>query len=130
MDIGNRIKFYRKVKGYTLKELAEIIGVTYPYISDMENNKKSPSMETLQKLSNALETPVYAFFTDSEVENVNSSIPLSPETLIEQARTLFMSEFLSAKDKDTVFKDITDAFFESKGVSTNDKKRNGTGKGD
>ncbi|QEZ68022.1 XRE family transcriptional regulator [Paraclostridium bifermentans] len=54
MNIGANIKKFRKEKGLTQKELAEKIGVSGAYIQQIENNKKNPSIKTLNKISSAL----------------------------------------------------------------------------
>lgn len=54
--LGEFIKELRKEKGYTLREVAEKTGISNTYISNLENGvKDSPSMETLFKLSRALD---------------------------------------------------------------------------
>ncbi|MFB2517499.1 helix-turn-helix domain-containing protein [Lysinibacillus sp. OTC-L20] len=54
--LGEFIKELRKEKGYTLREVAEKTGISNTYISNLENGvKDSPSMETLFKLSKALD---------------------------------------------------------------------------
>ncbi|WP_181884622.1 helix-turn-helix domain-containing protein [Neobacillus piezotolerans] len=55
-DFGSYIKKLRKDKGLTLAKLAELSGVSHPYISQIENGKlKSfPSSEVLIKLAKHL----------------------------------------------------------------------------
>lgn len=47
----NIVKELRKKAGIQQKELAVIIGVSSPTVSDWENNKKDPSGERLKKLA-------------------------------------------------------------------------------
>lgn len=47
----NIVKELRKKKGIQQKELALIIGVAQPTVSDWENGKKDPSDERLRKLA-------------------------------------------------------------------------------
>jgi transcriptional regulator with XRE-family HTH domain len=47
---GNRIREYRKAKGLTVVELANKIGISQGSLSDIENEKTSPSAETLAAL--------------------------------------------------------------------------------
>ena len=51
MDIGKKIKELRKSKNLTQEEFSEQIGISRSYLSDIENNRKSPSVETLDKLA-------------------------------------------------------------------------------
>lgn len=48
--IGQRLREYRKKKGYKIKELANIIGFSQGGLSDIENEKADPSTQTLLKL--------------------------------------------------------------------------------
>ncbi len=61
--IGFRVKQLRVVKGYSLRELAELSGLNINTLSMVENDKTSPSVATLQKLAAALEIPIVDFFT-------------------------------------------------------------------
>lgn len=55
VSIGNNLKSARKNKGLTLKELSRISGVSISFISDIENYRRTPSLETALKLSSSLE---------------------------------------------------------------------------
>ncbi|MCY9128792.1 transcriptional regulator SinR, partial [Bacillus spizizenii] len=47
--IGQRIKQYRKEKGYSLSELAEKAGVAKSYLSSIERNlQTNPSIQLLE----------------------------------------------------------------------------------
>ena len=59
MDIGERIRFVRKLKGMTQMELAEKVGLgnddnARTRISQYENGIRTPKEETLEKISEAL----------------------------------------------------------------------------
>jgi len=51
---GQRLKFYRDQRGISSYELARIINVTQPNISQMENDARVPDMNKLINLSQAL----------------------------------------------------------------------------
>lgn len=51
MDIGKKIKELRKSKNLTQEEFSEQIGISRSYLSDLENNRKSPSVETLKQIA-------------------------------------------------------------------------------
>lgn len=53
MDIGNAIKSIRIDTQLTQDEFANKVGISRSYLGDLENNRKSPSVETLQKLAKA-----------------------------------------------------------------------------
>lgn len=55
--IGLKISYYRKRKGLTQAQLAELIGISTNYLGMIErgNNGQSYSMEVLLKLAEALD---------------------------------------------------------------------------
>ena len=65
-NLGDKIRTLRKKLGMTQKELAEQVGLTPSFISQLEKNLISPSLDSLLKLSEKLNTqPVY-FLSDAE----------------------------------------------------------------
>ncbi|MDC0751199.1 MULTISPECIES: helix-turn-helix domain-containing protein [Enterococcus] len=54
MSIGENIKKIRKENGLTQAEFSKKIGISRTYLSDLENNRKSPSVETLDKMAEKL----------------------------------------------------------------------------
>lgn len=54
MDIGEKIKYYRKQCGLTQKELGERLGVSASMIGQYENSTRNPKMETIQKIADVL----------------------------------------------------------------------------
>ncbi|BAH06767.1 helix-turn-helix domain-containing protein [Clostridium kluyveri] len=58
MNVGAKIKEIRESKNLTQKQLAEKIGVTPVTITRYENNKREPSIETLNKIAKALDVTI------------------------------------------------------------------------
>ena len=54
MSVGQIIKFYRKEKGFTQGELAEIIGVSVQAISKWETDAGMPDISQIVPLAKAL----------------------------------------------------------------------------
>lgn len=54
MNIGSLIRTYRKEKKLTLKVVAERAGVSEGFLSQVENNVNSPSVDTLFRICNAI----------------------------------------------------------------------------
>lgn len=52
--IGERIKKQRLLKGYSRETLAEMVGITPRFCYDLELGLKSMSLQTLERLSSAL----------------------------------------------------------------------------
>lgn len=61
--VGLKVAYYRKVKGLTQEQLAERMGVGTSFIGQIEavNIDKSISLETLFRISKALEVPPHKF---------------------------------------------------------------------
>jgi transcriptional regulator with XRE-family HTH domain len=53
--LGNNIKKYRELKGYTQKQLAEIVGKSKNVISNWENGLNKPDPATIEILLGALD---------------------------------------------------------------------------
>lgn len=70
MDIGLKIKDLRLIKNLTQEELANRCELTKGYISQLENNLTSPSIETLKDLLNALGTTFSDFFNEDDEQVV------------------------------------------------------------
>lgn len=49
--IGDILKRTRTIYGYKASELSELLGISKSYLSEIENNKKQPSLELLKKYS-------------------------------------------------------------------------------
>ena len=49
--IGDTLKHIRGIYGYKASELCEKLGISSSYLSEIENNKKQPSLELLEKYS-------------------------------------------------------------------------------
>lgn len=54
MNLGSLIRKYRKEKKLTLKALAEKTGVSEGFLSQVENNVNSPSVDTLINICNGI----------------------------------------------------------------------------
>lgn len=59
--LGKKIQQIRKSRGFTQEKLAEIIEMDSGYICKMETGRHTPSLETLEKLANALKVGLSEF---------------------------------------------------------------------
>ena len=53
-DLGDKIKSERLNKSLKQKQLAERAGISISYMSDIERGRTNPSIQTLKKISDAL----------------------------------------------------------------------------
>src|SRR5687768_11799802 len=64
-QIGSRLRDLRGARELSLRQLARLIGASPSLLSQIENGKVTPSVDTLYLLSAALGVPVAAFFGES-----------------------------------------------------------------
>lgn len=57
-----RIKDIAKEKSITIKSLAELVGITQPNMSNIVNNKTTPSIPTLQLIADSLGVHITELF--------------------------------------------------------------------
>lgn len=67
MDIGKRLKELRTKNGLTLEELASRTELTKGFLSQMERNLTSPSISTLENITEVLGVPLEDFFKEEKV---------------------------------------------------------------
>ena len=58
MAVGDNIRAERKKAGLTQRELGERLGISPVGIAQWENGLRTPKIETLQKISDALNVPI------------------------------------------------------------------------
>ena len=66
MVISERLVALRMQKNMTQGDIESRTGLLRCYLSRLENGHTIPSLETLGKLANALEIPLYQFFYDGD----------------------------------------------------------------
>jgi transcriptional regulator with XRE-family HTH domain len=64
MVIGDKLKSLRAQKKVSQGDMEKRTGLLRCYISRVENGHTVPSVETLERLAQALEVPMYRLFTD------------------------------------------------------------------
>ena len=55
VSLGMNVKYYRKVKGLTQKDLATAVGVSHPRISVIEQGGGNPTLKTIEAIADALD---------------------------------------------------------------------------
>lgn len=64
LQLGLKIAYYRKLRGFTQEQLAEKIDRTPAFIGHVEapNINKAVSLDTLFDIARVLNVPIYKFF--------------------------------------------------------------------
>jgi transcriptional regulator with XRE-family HTH domain len=65
INVGRRLRLLRSERGLSIRALAEISGLNVNTLSLIENERTSPSVNTIQQLARALGVPITAFFETS-----------------------------------------------------------------
>ena len=61
----NNIKKYRKIKGFSQSELANMVNVARQTINLLENNKYNPSLSLCIKIAKVLDTDLNTMFWEN-----------------------------------------------------------------
>jgi transcriptional regulator with XRE-family HTH domain len=66
--VRKNIRKYRKMRKYTLQELADLTGLTHGYVRDLEclSIDKTPLLETIGKFAEALDIDIKQLFDEIE----------------------------------------------------------------
>lgn len=54
MNLGERIKFMREVQELSLSQLATKSGLTKSYVCSIEQNKRNPSIDVIERIAKSL----------------------------------------------------------------------------
>ena len=65
-DVGRRLREARLRSGYVIDDIAAMSGMSRAYISQVETGKASPSLQTVEKLADALKIPMATLFVDDD----------------------------------------------------------------
>lgn len=61
-EVGNKIRYFRKQKGLSQEKLALLAGLDRTYLAGIESGKRNATIISLEKIANALETPLKELF--------------------------------------------------------------------
>jgi transcriptional regulator with XRE-family HTH domain len=95
MVIGDRLKAIRESKNLSQGDIEKRTGLLRCYISRVENGHTVPAIETLEKLTRAMEVPLYQLFYEGDSAEVlkmpkDKNRPSSKDSrMAESLRSLF-----------------------------------------
>lgn len=75
MKIGDKIRKARKSKNYVLKDVSKLTNISVSYLSDIENDRSNPPLDTLEILCKVLDIPLYDFFPTDHAMLVKEDDP-------------------------------------------------------
>ncbi|GAB3515866.1 helix-turn-helix domain-containing protein [Emticicia fontis] len=68
INIGPTLKSLREERGLTIRELASLAEVPYPYLSNIENNKANPTLDILDRICYSLNVKISELFLKNDLE--------------------------------------------------------------
>ncbi len=94
-DVGEFIRSQREIARMSVRRLAEVAGVSNPYLSQIERGLRKPSAEILQQIAKALQISAETLYEragflnpDSEARGVREAIAADPRLTQEQQQAL------------------------------------------
>lgn len=60
-SVGSRLRFYREERGLSINELGRQAGLSAAHLSEIERSLATPSLKTLEKISQVLDVPAGSF---------------------------------------------------------------------
>ena len=106
MTLGEKIRELRNKEDFSLRELAEKIGISAPFLSDIELGKRFPSEEVLAILAKTLGTKVMdlrEFDQRPPTEEIRNRISRDPafgillRKIVDDVPTKKLQNFLNSK---------------------------------
>lgn len=118
---GNNLKNLRISSGWTQTDLAKLLNVAKGTVSNWENNNRFPDKDMLNNLADIFNVSIDFLLGRPESDIVAPPITKKDEkdhdSFMEDARALFMNGEVAEEDKEKIFKDISDLFWESKKIN-------------
>ena len=71
MTVSENIRYFRKERGYTQKQLSELAGIATITLQQYELEKREPKLENLQKIAEALGIPIAALL---DIDETNQAL--------------------------------------------------------
>ncbi len=110
LDLGVFIREQRRIAELSVRRLAELAGVSNPYLSQIERGLRKPSAEILQQIAKALEISSETLYVRAgildedaviETSDVEETIRRAPELNAEQKKALLgvYRSFLTANSE-------------------------------
>ncbi|MNW41906.1 anaerobic benzoate catabolism transcriptional regulator [compost metagenome] len=69
--VGEKIRLVRKAQGITQEKLSELSGLSEKYLSDTERGARNISLESLEKIMQALKLKPHELFLYEDTDTIN-----------------------------------------------------------
>lgn len=119
--LSERLKQLRDEKELMQKQVASYLNISTSAYGFYEQGKRTPTPEVLSKLSDLFNVSVDYLLGKTDVINKTAEFTKKDvkdhNTFMEDAKALFMNGEVAEEDKEKIFKDISDLFWESKKIN-------------
>lgn len=99
MQLGEKIKHFRKQKGFTIKQLSELTNLSNGFISNIERDLNSPSVSNLQQICKVLDINIVDLIQTSDDTQSMIVRKEDRQNFFETSDDRVKFELLSPKDK-------------------------------
>lgn len=108
MNLGERLKISRIEKNISIRKLAENIGLSPSFISQIEQGKTSPSIENIKKIAHFLDISVNFLIDDrkSAVSFVKNTEQMIADSLSPQIKISMLSDLHTKKDMEPLIYEV------------------------
>lgn len=69
LEISENLRWFRKTRGMTLRNVSIKSGLSISFLSDLERGKTNPSINTIQKLVNIYQSPISVEFRPNNAKS-------------------------------------------------------------
>jgi transcriptional regulator with XRE-family HTH domain len=69
------LKAYRKLRGISQTQLADLCNSSTGYIGEIESCKRFPSVNMIERIANALEIESWHLFINAPIDHSNTELP-------------------------------------------------------
>ncbi len=107
-SLGDYLREQRQSAKLSLRQVAELAGISNPYLSQIERGLKRPSAEILQQLAKGLEVSAESLYVKAGI--LDEEFAHDPEAL-DVRRAISQDARLTARQKKTLL-DVYDSFVE------------------
>jgi transcriptional regulator with XRE-family HTH domain len=74
-QLGQRVKYLRRLRGYTQEQLAERIDINPKYLSSIERGAENPTLDLLCRLAQGLHVNLYELFQfESDAAHLHATL--------------------------------------------------------
>ncbi len=111
--VNSNIKLYRKRRQMTLKEVAQELDVSISFLSQIENGKAMPSLATLKKIADALNTTIGVLVGEDKAASKNPIVREKERRSIKEIGSGLKIEMLATQDPNMQLEPVLFTFAEN-----------------